>query len=285
MDATHRHRLTLACAFLALPALFGMAGRAMAAAPRIAFERVLPAPHDLGKARDIAIIDATGDTPDLELFIENFVDQTNHAGGPTIRDSRRTKGRADLYLAVKSFHCELLTREGEGSSRDSSGERVKVLQKWSDAICTARIDALSPEMKRLSTFYGRGQGTSQRVEDLTDDERATASHQAARYAAVDAAERITPRRVREIIPLDETAPAFDEGMAYIESGRLAEARARWEAVLPKNARSAALHFNLAALCEALGDRKAAQAHYTAASELAPQHERYKSEMKLFTRRQ
>ena len=88
-----------------------------------------------------------------------------------------------------------------------------------------------------------------------------------------------------MIPLEETAPAFDEGMALIDSGRVAEARARWEAALRNEPRNAALHFNLAAVCEALGDRKAAQGHYTAARSLAPKEERYASEMRLFEKRQ
>ena len=37
-----------------------------------------------------------------------------------------------------------------------------------------------------------------------------------------------------------------------------EARAHWEAALRQQPRSAPLHFNLAAVCEALGDRKAAE---------------------------
>lgn len=265
--------------------IFGLAGVVFAASPRISFDRKLPAPHDLGTARDIAIVHATGDGEALDLFVKNFVDQSNHDGYLNLRDARRSTGPADVYLDVKTFSCQTFPREGEGSTRDASGERVKRKLMWVDAVCTARIDVMSPEMKRLSSFYGRGEGTSPRAEKVTGEETTIAVNQAARYAAVDAAERITPRRVREIILLDDTAPAFEEGLAFIDTGRLAEARARWEAALPKNPRSAALHFNLAALCEALGDRKAAASHYTAASQLAPQQERYKSEMKLFTRRQ
>jgi len=76
-----------------------------------------------------------------------------------------------------------------------------------DAVCMARIDVMAADMKRISTFYGRGEGTSTRVETISDEERDLAVNVAARYAAVDAAERITPRRVREVIPLDEPVPA------------------------------------------------------------------------------
>lgn len=262
-----------------------MASLLFAVLPRIAFERVLPAPHDIGRNRDVAIVHAIGDSSKIDEFIELFIDQVNHAGFHRVRDARQSTGPADVYLAVKTFTCNTSTREGEGSVRDYEGNRVKRKLTWVDAICTARIDVMSKEMKRVSTFYGKGEGTSPRVEQLGDEEREIALHQATRYAAVDTAERITPRRVKEIIPLDETAPELDEGMSLIESGRMREARTLWEAALRQQPRSPALHFNLAAICEALGDRPTAQRHYAAAQQLAPREERYASEMRLFTRRQ
>lgn len=262
-----------------------LAPLALAVSPRIAFERVLPAPHDLGQNRDIAIVHAVSDSPMLEPFVEHFLDQTNHSGFHRIRDARRATGPADAYLVIKMFRCESATREGEGSVRDYAGNRVKRTVKWQDAVCSVRVDVMSREMKWQSTFYGKGEGTSPRVLEVSDEEREIALVQAARYAAVDAAEKITPRRVKEMIPLEETAPAFDEGMSLIDSGRIAEARARWEEALRKDPRNAALHFNLAAVCEALGDRKAAQGHYTAARALAPKEVRYASEMRLFEKRQ
>lgn len=256
-----------------------------AVSPRIAFERVLPAPHDVGRNRDIAIVLANGQGPMLETFIEHFLDETNHSGFLEIRDARNATGPADVYLVIKTFQCDHATREGEGSARDYAGNRVKRTVKWEDAVCSVRIDVMSNEMKWKSSFYGKGEGTSPRVEQITDEERNVALLQAARYAGVDAAERITPRRVKEMIPLDETAPAFDEGMALIDSGRMAEARGRWEAALRQDPRNAALHFNLGAVCEALGDRKAAHGHYAAARAIAPKEPRYSTEMRLFEKRQ
>lgn len=256
-----------------------------AASPRITFERVVPAPHDIGRNRDIAIVEALGDSPSIENFIEHFTAQANQAGFHRIRDARRTTGPADVFLVIKTFRCDSVTQEGEGSARDYDGNRVKRMLQWEDAVCRARVDVLSRDMRYLSTFYGQGHGTSPRAERLTAEARNIALQQASRYAAIDAAERITPRRVKEMIPLDDTAPSFDEGMSLIDSGRIAEARGRWEAALRQDHRNAALHFNLAAVCEALGDRKAAQGHYTAARQLAPNVERYASEIRLFERRQ
>jgi tetratricopeptide (TPR) repeat protein len=256
----------------------------LAASPRVAFDRVVPAAHDLGRAKELALVHAVGDSDAIDAFVANFVDQVNHAGFLRARDARDSTGPADAYLALQVFSCETFHREGEGSARDRDGNRVKRRLLWVDAVCTARMDVMNREMKRVSSFFGRGEGTSTHVPELSDDEREAALREAARYAAIDAAERITPRRVREQIPLDETAPAFDEAIGLIEAGRLAEARALWQAELRRNPRSAALHFNLAAISEALGDRAAAKAHYTAASQLAPKEERYASEMRLFSRR-
>jgi tetratricopeptide (TPR) repeat protein len=258
---------------------------ALASSPRVAFERVLPASHDLRGARDLAIVHSVGESEAGDLFVERFVDQVNQGGLLHARDAREATGPADAYLSVQTFSCETFNREGEGSTRDSAGNRVKRRQVWVDAVCSARVDVLGRDRRRLSSFFGRGEGTSPRVETLTDEERLIALRQASRFAAIDAAERITPRRVREHVQLDETAPRFDEGLVLIESGRLAEARAVWEAEMRRNPRSAPLHFNLAAVCEALGDRAAAKSHYVAATQLAPKEQRYGHEMKLFSQRQ
>lgn len=269
---------------VAVVLLFLVAPLLLAASPRITFDRTLPAPHDIG-ANDIAVVQAIGDTAKVEDFLDLFIAQANHSGFLHVRDARNSTGPASRHLAVKTFTCDITIGEGEGSTRDIEGNRVKRRHEFADAVCMARIDVLSRDMRRISTFYGRGDGTSPRVDQLTDEEREVALGQATRYAAIDAAERITPRRVREIILLDDTAPAFEEGLAMIDSGRVAEARATWERALRQEPRSAALHYNVAAVCEALGDRKAAQRHYLVAHQLAPKEARYASEMKSFERRQ
>lgn len=255
----HRHTAVLFALLLAPASLAGSA--------RISFDRVVPAAHDLGRARELAIVHAVGDSDASDAFVENFVDQVNHTGFLHARDAREGTGPADAYLSLHTFSCETFNREGEGSMRDPDGNRVKRKQTWVDAVCIARVDVMGRDMKRLSSFFGRGEGTSSRVEQLSDDERHVAVRQAARYAAIDAAERIMPRRVREHIPLDESAPAFADGLHLIENGRLAEARTAWETALRQNPRSAPLHFNLAALCQALGDATAATKHHRAARAL------------------
>lgn len=255
------------------------------AAPRITFERHLPAPHDLGDAEEIAVVHAMADSLKVEPFLTRFIEQVNRSGKLRMRDARREdekSRRADVYLSVKTFRCETHEGGAEGSTYDVDGKRIKRHFVWADAMCMARIDVAAG--KRLTSFYVKGEGTSPRVAELTDEEKNIALEQAAKYAAVDAAERITPRRVRESILLDETSPAFEEGYARITVDQLQDAREIWEAAMRKQPRSAALHYNLAAVCEALGDPKAAEQHYVAARQLAPDQERYASELRLFQRR-
>ncbi len=246
--------------------------------------RVVPAAQSLGKAESVAVVQAIGDHPSIETFLGFFVAEMNNSGFLHGRDARQTTGPADVYLSVKTYRCDPSMRTGEGGTRDVDGNRVRRMQAWIDVICTARIDVLSNTMKYQSTFYAKGEGTSPRAETLTEAEREIAYQQAARYAAIDAAERITPRRVRESIALDETAPAFAEGYAMVAADRLAEARKIWERAMTAQPRSAPLRYNLAAVCEALGDRRAAATHYAAARSIAPAEPRYANELKLFSKR-
>jgi len=256
------------------------------AAPRITFDRHIAAPHDLGDAEEVALVHAIGDSSKVEAFIARFVEQVNRSGRLRMRDARqeseKNRTRADALLSVKSFTCDQRTGGAEGNAYDVDGKRVKRRFVWVDSTCMARVDVAVGRQR--SSFYVKGDGTSPRVLDLTDEERNIALEQAARYAAVDAAERITPRRVRESILLDDTAPAFDEGFARVDVGEYADARKIWERALAGAPRSPALHFNLAAVCEALGDRKEAELHYVAARQLAPSEGRYVSELRSFLRR-
>lgn len=271
-------------ALIAVLLQFAIAPLLFAIAPRITFERILPAPHDLHGAEEIAIANANATGAPVDLFVDNFVEHVNRSGSLRLRDARTSTGPADLYLDIKTFRCDSAVRETEGSARDADGNRVKKKVYFVEAVCGARIEVLSRYLEPQSTFFATGSGISPRVDIVTDEEREHAIADAAHLAAKDAAERITPRRVRESIALDETAPAFEEGFAMIAADRFAQARAIWEAALAKDPRSAALRFNLGALCEAIGDRAAAEKHYTAARQMSPNEPRYANEWKLFARR-
>jgi tetratricopeptide (TPR) repeat protein len=291
-------RLPLVCAIALLTASM------VSAAPRITFERTVPAHHTLGAAEDLVITYAIGDNDAIVTFIDVFIDQTNRSGTLRLIDpttversterSRRWRKppkyveqryRADAYLRIDAFSCHTTDKSGEGGANDVDGNRVRRTQRWSDAVCEAHIDVLEKESKkRLADFSVRGEGTSPRGEVIGQEDRNLAVDQAARYAAVAAAGEITPRRIRETIALVEDAPAFEEGMAYVDAGGADQARGVWENALNANQSSAPLHFNLATVYEATGDLKAAEEHYSAAERLAPSDARYHYEHNMFRRR-
>ena len=267
---------------------------AFAAPPRVTYVRVIPAPESLGGAQEAALVSALGDTLGVEVFVDHLIEQTNRSGTLRMRDVRdrthafvlnhlRKAVDADAFLVVRAFTCTGEERGGEGSVRDADGKRTPRNVMWVETRCTARVEALTSDGARRS-FGIKGVGKSARTTAIGDDEREDALMQAARFAAIDAAEKITPRRVRETILLDETAPAFEEAFAMISNGNLVDARALWAAELRRRSSSAALHFNLGALSEALGDPETAERHYNAAEKLAPKEKRYAAELKSFQRR-
>lgn len=261
-----------------------LATGARAASPRLTFERVVPAPLDLGRAEEVVLVRASGEPQAVEVFVDTFLGQVGQSGLLRASDGRRTAGGKGIHLGFDTIACALAEREGEGSARDRHGNRVKRLHQWVDASCTASVAILSHDLKTVSSFRVRGEGTSPRVAEIRPDERRAAIRQAARYAAIAAADQITPRRIRESIELDDSAPAFESGMSFVRTGRLQEARVAWERALAGNGEAAALHFDLAAVCEALGDRTAAEKHYKAARTLAPANDRYEYAMRLFIER-
>lgn len=269
--------------------------------PHIAFVRVMPAPHDLSPARSIAVIYAIGDNQKITTFVEYFVEHVDRSGtlrvenavednqhltafdGAAMRRLRR-QHPADAYVGIGLFTCDGAERRAEGSEHDVDGSRVRRVHQWVDASCLARLDIRSDTGKRLFSLTAHGEGTSPRSASLTLEERDVAYEQAARYAARNAAEMITPRMVRESIELDETAPSFSEGMSMIASDRLQDARAIWEVALRQHRNSAALYYNLGAVCEAAGDIEAAHRYLQSAVRLVPTDRRYREELQLLQRR-
>jgi len=282
-------------------ALILQATASLAAGPHIGFTRVIPARHDLSPARRVAVIYAIGDNQKITDFVEHFIEyvergeilQVDNAvennqhlaafDGASLRRLRR-EHPADAYIGVGLFTCDGTEHHAEGSERDVDGGRIRRVHMWVDAACLARLDVRSNTGRRLFSLTAHGEGTSPRAANLTDEEKDVAYDQAARYAALEAAEMITPRVVRESIELDESAPAFDEGMAMIRSERLQDARAIWEVALRGHRDSAALYFNLGAVCEATGDLPAAQRYFQSAVRISPSDRHYQQELQLLQRR-
>jgi len=266
--------------------------------PRINFTRTVPAPHDLAPAERVVVIYAIGDSSKVNDFVDEFVDAVARArtlrienaverNQHVITDMKRVRKEhpADAYIAVNQFTCSGKEKTAEGSEHDVDGTRIKRTHHWVDARCTARVDVLGgADGKKRFSYAAAGEGTSPRSTTLSEDERDVAFTQAAHYAAVRAAEEITPRLVRETVELDDSAPEFDAAFSMIGSGRLDDARAIWEAALRRHRDDAALNYDLGAVCEALGDRDAARVYFQAAVKLSPKQPRYRNELELFQKR-
>jgi len=285
-----------------IAALVLQASAVFAVGPHVAFIRVVPAPHDLSPAKSIAVIYAIGDNQKITTFVENFVEYVDRSRTLRVENAvednqhlakfdsaamkrLRHDHPADAYVGIGLFTCDGAERHAEGSEHDVDGGRVKRVHQWVDASCLARLDIRSDTGKRLFSLTAHGEGTSPRsTTSLSAEEKDVAYEQAARYAALSAAEMITPRIIRESIELDDTAPSFAEGMSMIASDRLHDARAIWEVALRQHRDSASLYYNLGALCEAIGDIEAAQRYLQSAVRLLPADRRYRQELQLLQRR-
>jgi tetratricopeptide (TPR) repeat protein len=241
----------------------------------------------------VAVVYAIGDNQNVAVFVDDFVDNVDRAGTlhiendvennqhPFDTDYKKLRRRhpADRYVGVSAFTCSGSEHRAEGSEHDAYGNRVRRVHTWVDAVCDARVEVRDERGQHLMTISVRGEGTSPRSTTLTADDREVAFEQAARYAAFNAADMMTPRTVKETIELDASAPSFDEGMSMVESDRLADARAIWEVALRRHRNSAALYYDLGAICEAAGDLKAARKYFQSAERLAPNNSLYRQEMK------
>ena len=279
-----------------------LAAPLLLAQPRLTFIRVVPARYDLSWANEIVIVYGIGDNDSVETFVGELTDHTNRSGPLHLTDAtshgahflgqkvdERTVARlkrqypADGYMGVKDFTCDFVTRTGEGSTTDYEGSRVRRKHEFVDAKCRAHIEISSNGRPPLA-FDIMGEGTSPRVDKITEEDKLIARESAARYAAIAAADAITPREVRESIVLDETAPLFDRGMVQIDAGNLREARRIWESALPKHAKSGPLLYDLAAVCEAAGDMAGARSYLDQAIVAAPKEKRYRDALADFRRR-
>lgn len=274
------------------------------AQPRISFTRRIPPRYDLAPASEVVIIYAIGDNDSVETFVDQFVEHANRWGPvhlvdvtahgahfigqkPDQRTVRRLRRehRADAYMGINRFSCETTTRTGEGRTTDFDGTRVKRKHEFIDAVCHARIEVLDARTgARGLTFEVNGEGTSPRVEKVSDEERKIALDSAARYAGIVASEAITPRDLRETIELDPEAPSFERGMAMIDASRPRDARALWERALAIQPHSAPLLYDLGAVSEATGDLGAACDYLERAITAAPKERRYRAAMEMFRRR-
>lgn len=279
-----------------------MAVPLQASAPRVSFMRTIAPEHDPG-ASDVAVIYARGNRQEVDRFLEEWIglvdsgraltlaDLAVRSAGPDPKADEAVAARvrhsapAGAYLGVDKLACTSVERSGESSAHDVDGRRFWRKTTWVEASCIADISVLTSQgLQRVDAFTVRGEGTSPRKPEVDAESRALAIGSALRYAARSATDAIAPRRVRETVMLDESAPQFEDGVTFIETYQLDRARRIWEDAWRARPGSAAIRFNLGAVCEALGDIQAAGEHYRAATKMRPQEGRYAIEYEAFRRR-
>lgn len=273
-----------------------------AAGARIVYTRHMPPAHNLG-GDDIIVVHAAGETLPADEFLDTFVDRTTRAGlmrmdtvarrqlfarhkpnASAMRRLRRLYPR-EVYLALDRVECSTSEKSGEGSTYNTDGVRVKRRHRWVDALCHVTVAVLDPDTGRPRVSLDvSGEGTSPRVVQLTDEERAIAVGQAVHMAGVNAADLVTPRRIRESIELSENVPEFHRVIAMINANRLEDARRLLQASLSTRGARPEIHLDIAAISEALGDDVTARRHYLRAAELDPKERRYALELYRFDRR-
>lgn len=282
--------LSLAVCASAVPAM---------GAERLTFTRTIPSPHDLGNAHHFVFIYALGDSDKMRLFVDTVASQISRLDDMDVEDvtdrgqhlfgtpdervlhELHKRHPADAYLGVKRFTCHSDTHTSASERKDAQHHD----RRWIEATCEARLDVLDgASLQRLFAIDLHGKGASVPAETLALDDEDHALDEAARHAALDAVENIAPRRVKESIELDESAPGFDEAIVRIYAGQYDQARTVFQNAQAHGGPSAALHFDIAAVCEAAGDLACARMHYEQAQALAPADKRFRRELKMFLRR-
>jgi tetratricopeptide (TPR) repeat protein len=281
-------------------ALAPLALLAASCGPQVAITHTIPAPHNLGPVKTLVLVEAQGVEGRQNAFVDSLAARTREAGFYEWADARQGRHRlaelregkrneraerfrrkypGDVYVAVELFGGRAHERSEvvKEKEKDDKGEEheVRKTKYWWAAECEARVEMIDAgDGHELASFRVEGRHESYKTDSHHDYDQDSTEIAAARNAAYEAFRLFTPRRSKEAVDLDKKAPAAKEGIAAVENGRYDEARRLWEDALRTNPGSAGLHYNLGAVCEALGDRASARKHYKEAIRLDPSKKEY-----------
>lgn len=287
----------------ALPAA-GAAFLLSACGPGVTLTRAVPAPYNLGSIRTLALVDARGGDDVVDRFVEALLRAERSRGfyevvdarsfGLRVSDVARERRRADellgrvaadVYFEVRLWGCSARERSKAVKEKQKDGAEVTKTKWWYEAECTASLEMVSRGGRDLASFEVTGTHETAKGENASSWQRQSCLSSAVDEAASLAVAQFTPRRVEETIGLEKDAPLARDGIALVEEGRSPEARALWEGALAANGGSAGLHYNLGAVCEALGDVDAARREYAEAIRLAPAKDAYREALSTLEARQ
>jgi len=262
----------------------------------VSVSRLVPAPYNLGPARRLVLVEVKGsliwrsDAQDaflgrirkdgvftVEDATHEYTDLSSLGGGDAARRAKefRAKWPADVYVGLEAASLDARdVHDRRKEKRD--GKEVEVVWHASVGSCRLRVRLLDAKDGRtLGDFEVSRDERSRESEDRDSSLRDEAKKAALDAAVAEAVASFTPERVQDWIVLEEEAPLAKEGLDLIDRKDLAGARALWEKALPAHATDARLLYNLGAISESLGDRKAARAYYEQAIASAPGEARYR----------
>jgi tetratricopeptide (TPR) repeat protein len=275
--------------------------------PSVSVSRMVPPPYNLGPARRLVLVEVDGPSRWRSEALSFFRDAVASGGvfrladasgagvhlsllgeGEAARAAKafRREWPADVYvgLDVSDVTSRLRTKKEKVKAKD--GTETERTRTWAEGTCEVELTLLDGRTgARLARYTTDETRTTPRTDSPNDRLLREAEVAAVRAAVESAVEQFTPRRVSEILPLDDEAPDAKAGIEKIEAGDLRGARLLWEATLKRAPGDARLLYNLGVVSEALGDPKAAREYYEDATRIAPDEPKYRGALESLDQRQ
>ena len=272
-------------------------------APKVTFTRRVPAPHNLGPLTRLGLVELSGEN--AHTFSHNFkqavaadgvfemTDATSERSSLSklVRNDKPAKEfrkayPADVYLGVNISRC--FTYPVSRVHREKQKDKSYVTKTYYrvTSSCNAVVRLIDGrDGRELTSYPVSSNRKSAESLQIYGYEAATVEAAALRALVNDVRAGFTPRSEEESIVLDKNAPKFKVAMQQIKNRKIENARKLWEDTLAAGEESAALHYNLAAVCEALGDATSAREHYNDATKLDSASKQYREELSRFEARE
>lgn len=264
-----------------------------ACTPGITLTRVRPAPHNLGAARRVAVLDLVGPPEALGVVWAELSRQIVgdgwfqlYASPPAMRaaplpgdpaidgiDPLRpaVPVPAELYIVAQITRWD----SDESRSVEKATENGKEVHRhFRQGHAAIRLDFQLIDAASGRIVYSRELGAS---EDGPKKEKGQVSaslsdllRRACATAVADFLRSVTPRTTVEKMVLDDGEKSLEEGVALCKKGQLDAAMSSFERVLEEShATSAGATYNLGVLFEAQGEYAKAEERYRRAIGLQP----------------
>jgi len=275
--------------------------------PSVSVTHLVPAPYNLGPATSIVLVEVDGDPAVRSNLARRFVSTVQSDGVFRIGDATGARTRlselgegeaarsakgfrnawpADVYAKVDLADLTSRQRSERRMEKGKDGQEHERRRFWAEASCGVDVRLVDGRTGRLLASYRSEEIRTGYKRDVWDPSQLRLAEADALDAAVrTAVDQFTPRRERDAIFLEGDAPEAAAGLARIDAGDLSGARRLWETALSRFPQDPRLHFNLGAVSESLGDRKAAREYYDDAIRLAPGEERYRRALQTLEQRE